>query len=367
MEQGFLLVRRPVHSATLQMAGTLLLPTPIGQRGSVRTFVHALLDLDLATISGQGRTLLVANAETLGLLSELPAVPEGISVLIERSELAAMSPAIRRRLERWPLAQILQPGEQPLPQSRPAWCAFRTTEVDPTQLRALRRDKFEPMLMGVDQRSTFDTAKARGFSFMEGGLWTQVPPLEAGELVPDHSALLGVLAVVNDPKSSMADIERVVSSDPALTARLLRAVNVGANRRREVGSLKQAVVFLGMAAIARWASLMLLYSIEGRPAGLLHSSRLRAEACSLLAAERRQDEHAAFLVGLLSRLDALLRLPMHQVLRDLPLAPSLSGALLARQGPLGKILEAVEQAESGDTDELPDSAVTAWNASRAFD
>ena len=218
--EGFILVRRPIHNAALQMAGTLLLPTPVGQQGSVRTFLHALLDLDLATISGSGRTLLVATADILEPLSNLPQVPEGIAVLIDRTELAAMSRVTRRRLERWPLVQVLQRDELPLPQQGPAWCAFTTPEVDPAQLCALRRERFEPLLMGVEDRPAFELASIRGFAYVEGGFWTDVPPLEVGELVPNHNALLGVLAVVNDPKSSMTDIERVVSADPALTARI---------------------------------------------------------------------------------------------------------------------------------------------------
>jgi EAL and modified HD-GYP domain-containing signal transduction protein len=67
-------------------------------------------------------------------------------------------------------------------------------------------------------------------------------------------------------------------------------------------------------------------------------------------------EERAFLVGLFSLLDALLDLPLHEVLAELELEPALTSVLLDQVGPdkspLSTLFKLVRRYEAGDWDEV---------------
>ncbi len=65
-------------------------------------------------------------------------------------------------------------------------------------------------------------------------------------LPPLPAVAFRVVATAQDPNASAKDFALVVSSDPGLTAKLLRIVNSAAfARRRQVTSIKEALVLLG--------------------------------------------------------------------------------------------------------------------------
>jgi DNA polymerase III epsilon subunit-like protein len=75
----------------------------------------------------------------------------------------------------------------------------------------------------------------------------------------------------------------------------------------------------------------------------------RAAMCRNLAHDADLGQPAAaFTVGLLSILDALLQTPMDQIIPQLPLDEAVGKALLERQGPYGPLLTLVLDYERGD-------------------
>ena len=57
-----------------------------------------------------------------------------------------------------------------------------------------------------------------------------------------------------------------------------------------------------------------------------------------------------FTVGLFSVLDALIGIPMDQVLENMPLARDIALAITQREGPCGRLLAGIEAHEKGDWD-----------------
>jgi c-di-GMP-related signal transduction protein len=73
----------------------------------------------------------------------------------------------------------------------------------------------------------------------------------------------------------------------------------------------------------------------------------------LLAGKASRDSSygdVAFMTGILSLLDALLEVPMSQVLGEISLPEEVREALLFRTGRLGHLLQVVEALEQGATD-----------------
>jgi EAL and modified HD-GYP domain-containing signal transduction protein len=75
--------------------------------------------------------------------------------------------------------------------------------------------------------------------------------------------------------------------------------------------------------------------------------------CEMLAktlGERQPESY--FLIGLLSVLDAIMDIPMVQVVENLSLTAELTEALVNRKGKLGLVLTAVIAAEGGNWDNV---------------
>jgi EAL and modified HD-GYP domain-containing signal transduction protein len=121
-----------------------------------------------------------------------------------------------------------------------------------------------------------------------------------------------------------------------------------------VSSIRDAITLLGMGPVRRWGSLMALSGIDGQPHELLVTAAVRARTCELLAratGDRRAD--AYYTTGLFSVVDALMDVPLRQVLDALPLADEIRDALLEHRGGPGAALAAIKDYERGDLDEVP--------------
>jgi EAL and modified HD-GYP domain-containing signal transduction protein len=87
------------------------------------------------------------------------------------------------------------------------------------------------------------------------------------------------------------------------------------------------------------------------PSPLLQMAAARGKLMELLAEKASNDARwhdRAFMTGILSLLDALLEMPMTQVVGQLRLPDDVRKALLERQGKLGHLLAVVESLERTD-------------------
>jgi putative nucleotidyltransferase with HDIG domain len=76
--------------------------------------------------------------------------------------------------------------------------------------------------------------------------------LDSIATLPDVTAR--ITQTVNDPRSTPADLHRIISHDPALVARLLRVVNSAFYARsRQIDSVERAIVLLGFQSVRNLA------------------------------------------------------------------------------------------------------------------
>lgn len=201
----------------------------------------------------------------------------------------------------------------------------------------------------VDTRETFTWAHEAGCSLFQGRYFCQ-PEMRSGGAVSSHASHLRLLSALNQPRLTMDELEELVKQDAVLSLRVLQCINSAAFAiRREVRSIREALVLLGMGPIRKWASVWCLAKLNaGGTSELATLAMLRARACELLAEDVADiDANEMFLVGLCSLLDAMLGLPMHEALADLPLSEPARNALLGERNPLRAILNAVMAYEVG--------------------
>ena len=156
--------------------------------------------------------------------------------------------------------------------------------------------------------------------------------------------MLQLITRLQDPEAGMDELERLVTCDPALSYRLLKYINSAyCGMPVEVTSIRQALVLVGTTMVRSWATLLLLSRLsDGKPSELIVTALVRARMCELLGADDgERDDNQYFTVGLLSVLDALLDLPMEEVVDGLPFDNEVCAALSTQGGRLGSTLARV--------------------------
>jgi EAL and modified HD-GYP domain-containing signal transduction protein len=161
---------------------------------------------------------------------------------------------------------------------------------------------------------------------------------------------------VNQMEIDFNKVEEIVKHDVSMSYKLLRYINSAYfGLRAEATSIKQALVFLGVRNLRKWASLMAFACLgEDKPQELLTVAVVRARFCELLAGQvnlgNRSDD--LFLMGLFSALDAMLNISMEKVVDEITFAPEIKSALLGDDGTFRHVLDLVLGFEVGEWDEM---------------
>lgn len=296
---------------------------------------------------------------TLDFLTAL-AAPSHLVVLLDLREpaseqrdlLPAAIEALHRAGFRVGLAGFAgQPELLPLARSVDL-LALRCREVDastfPSLVATLHGATIPWLVTDVETYEEFDRFREARATYFAGP-FLAVPRPHRATRAPASRALLLLLARLQDPEVEFSELEALISLDVGLTYRLLRLVNSVWYGRRRIESVRQALLLLGTRLVSAWVTLLLMADIPEKPHELLVTAVIRARMAELIAAARgRASRESAFLVGLLSVLDALLDQPMADLLAALPLTDELRSALLERRGELGVVLDAVLAHERGD-------------------
>jgi EAL and modified HD-GYP domain-containing signal transduction protein len=130
-----------------------------------------------------------------------------------------------------------------------------------------------------------------------------------------------ILRLMRSERLDLRELTRQVERDTSLTYRLLRLMNSPAcAMQQEVRSVQAALIAVGEETFRRMATLAITSELNaGQPAELLRMACVRARFCELGALFAGLDETEQYLLGLLSLLPAMLRMPMRELAPSLPL------------------------------------------------
>lgn len=193
-----------------------------------------------------------------------------------------------------------------------------------------------------------------GFKLFQGHFLSK-PQIVKGKKVSANSiALMQVVQELQNPNTTAKDVEALVLRDAVLTYKLLRIINSAAySLVREVDSLSQAIVLLGLEQVRKWATLIALSNNQDKPEELSRSLLARGRMCELLAeAMKRNNSSNYFMVGMMSEINALLDMDIETLLEQIPLNDEIKQAIAHRKGPMGEVLQAVVAYENGEWDRL---------------
>lgn len=221
------------------------------------------------------------------------------------------------------------------------------------QMRRIRAAGYEGAFLAekVEDEEEFAACVALGFDLFQGWFFCRPQLVEGRAPSTSATSALRAAAELTVEDLSFEQLERIVSHDPGLTVRLLRLLNSAAfPTNRQIRTVHEALVMLGERTVRQWAMLIILAGLPSSCDELLPTALIRARLLERLSVARGDETPGgAFIVGLFSVVDAMLGASMDTVLADLPLADEHLDALLRREGPNGRALDAVIAHERGET------------------
>lgn len=202
----------------------------------------------------------------------------------------------------------------------------------------------------VETYEMFEKCKTLGFDLFQGYFLAKPRVISGRKISENKQSVLQLLSALHDANAPIDKIERMIARDTLLSFKLLRLVNSAAfGLSRNVESLRQAIMLLGLNKLRNWVNLLALSNLSGKPHELSITALTRARMCEMIATKinQRSRPDSYFTVGLLSTLDAFLDAPLEELLRNLSLSEQLNQAMLKHAGPEGMVLAIVQMHEQG--------------------
>ena len=214
----------------------------------------------------------------------------------------------------------------------------------------------------VETHEMYQFCLELGFDYFQGYFFCCPEMLSQKSIPSNKLVVLNIINKLHNPDISPDDLEDILVQDITLSYKLLRYINSAAFAlRREVDSIKEAIILLGIDNLKNWISLIMMSKIvDEKPTELIVIGMIRGKMCELLAEKYHPEiKHQMFIVGLFSVLDALMDQPLIDLLDSVILSTPVRLALLDKEGVQGEIYEYVLQYEKCNWDELNESKMDA--------
>ncbi|MFZ5808894.1 MAG: EAL and HDOD domain-containing protein [Chloroflexota bacterium] len=195
----------------------------------------------------------------------------------------------------------------------------------------------------VETKDELDACMRAGFDYFQGFFLCK-PNLVTGRQIPtSRLVLLQLLARLQNPDVGFDELEHLVAQDAVLGYKLLRLTNSAYyGIRSEVKSIRQAMTLLGTEKLRSWLTLIMLAEKQDKPRELTILAMVRARMSELLASNAKlAAPDSFFLAGLLSALDAIMDMPLEQLLENINLSQEIKQGLLEGKGLIGQAIQCV--------------------------
>ncbi|MGA1823382.1 MAG: EAL and HDOD domain-containing protein [bacterium] len=209
----------------------------------------------------------------------------------------------------------------------------------------------------IETHEDFKAAVDMGFDYFQGYFFCKPEVLHVKELSSFQMNLLQIMAEANKPEIELSKLETLISRDITISYKLMRYINSAHfMRRRELSTIKEAIIYLGEEEFRRFISLIAMSTLAtDKPSELIMVSCIRAKFCELAAASVgncSENPWELFTLGLFSLIDAILDQPMEIIMKKLPLTDNIINALANRTGNFFDYLNLVESYDKGSWNEI---------------
>ncbi|MGC9158070.1 MAG: EAL and HDOD domain-containing protein [Terracidiphilus sp.] len=202
----------------------------------------------------------------------------------------------------------------------------------------------------IETQEEYRQACREGFTLFQGYYFCRPVLLENRRIPANRLSHIEILQLLQGESIDLHKLTRLLKRDASLTYRLLRLVNSPIyGMRQEVRSIQSALVVVGEDAFRRIALLAIASELNaGQPAEILQMAFVRARFREVAARQCALDSAEQYLLGMLSLLPAMLRLPMEELTPLLPLRREIRAALGGEANAPRVLLGWIEDHERGD-------------------
>jgi EAL and modified HD-GYP domain-containing signal transduction protein len=200
----------------------------------------------------------------------------------------------------------------------------------------------------IETAEIFERCKIMGFTLFQGYYLAKPKSILGNVIRPSSTIMTQIIQKASQDNTSIAEIATLVTRDPKLTVQLLKLINSSLfTLPRVIHDLKEAITFLGIDILKKWAMMIAFISDSSAP---IEASRIvltRARACELLIMQsgKKKQSDTAFLAGLLSGVDVLLELDPAVFIKEMKLSTEIQNAVLHEQGEIGVLIQLVKKLE----------------------
>lgn len=202
----------------------------------------------------------------------------------------------------------------------------------------------------IETRAEFTEARDQGFVYFQGFFFRRPEKLSTRELPGNRLNYLRMLQEVSRPDLDVPALERLIKGEATVCYRLLRYLNSPVfGLKNEIRSVRHALSMLGEREVRRWVRLVAAVGAgQEKTSDLVLSALVRARFGELLQPLVPHGESDLFLLGLMSLLDAMLEMPMSDVLDRVPLDHETKAVLMGKASALRPIYQLMLAHESGE-------------------
>jgi EAL and modified HD-GYP domain-containing signal transduction protein len=348
---GVVSVRQAVCDASRTVIGYEVLTgdpdaPPASARFCARALLEAFTDIDLDLVAPHHPAYLTVAPSLLLRLDLLPVSPDRVVLQVETA--TTVHDEVVAAVERLAgLGYVFAAVDPPSPEVVRQLPAVGLVRLELAGMSASAvAARVEPFLaaglqvhaVGVDSLDVFQACVAAGCVGFQGPFralpaLNQAPAVELGAMATAAELLA--------PDLDFTRLEGLIARDLELSYRLLRYANSAFfSRRREIGTVREAMTLIGERMTRRWALVVALAGGNPRPDELLTDALVRGRTMELVAVDLPglNADHA-FTVGLFSMLPSLVNRPMEQALDGVGLPRDIESALLDGRPPYGALLD----------------------------
>ena len=211
----------------------------------------------------------------------------------------------------------------------------------------------------IEDQESFEIAKMLSFDYYQGYYFARPHIFKKDRIDPDSSLLLELIYLLKT-NASMDDLIAKFNTSPYLIINLLKLIRSHDGLTpNTLSSIEQALILIGRERLGNWLELMIYAYDEENEEESNHARQLSQQAhhraCLMEEFARRTKKSeryasAAYMAGLLSMSELLLKDRFPELLKQMRVEKNISDALLKKSGELGQLLElaiAVEQNHEG--------------------
>lgn len=214
----------------------------------------------------------------------------------------------------------------------------------------------------IETEEEFQKAVEMGFHLFQGYFFSKPKILEGGPNAKRSSRMVyaRILNELKKKDASYDEITKMIESDVNLSYRLMRMIS---HRKEEnqYTSIRNALVRMGILEMERWINVLMLQDIaQEKPVELLKLSLVRSKFSEYVAENSiyRSRKEEVSMMCLFSMLDAIMDLPMAEVLEGMLISEDIINALVYGEGPLEPVCKLISAYETGNWGEVDRYAKT---------